>query len=50
MVDENGGIEYAKKKLDEYSRVAINSLNSYPESKAKSAMIDLVSFNAQRIK
>jgi octaprenyl-diphosphate synthase len=50
MVDETGGIDYAKKKLDEFSELAINAINVYPESEVKTSLIDLVAFNASRVK
>ena len=50
MVEETGGIDYAKKKLDEFSELAINAINVYPESEVKTSLIDLVAFNASRVK
>ena len=50
MVDETGGIDYAKKKLDEFSELAVNAINVYPESEVKTSLIDLVAFNASRVK
>ena len=50
MVDETGGIDYAKKKLDEFSELAVNAINVYPESEEKTSLIDLVAFNASRVK
>ena len=50
MVEETGGIAYAKKKLDEFSELAVNAINVYPESEVKTSMIDLVAFNASRVK
>ena len=50
MVDETGGIDYAKKKLDEFSELAVNAINVYPESEVKASLIDLVAFNASRVK
>ena len=50
MVDETGGIDYAKKKLDEFSELAVNAINVYPESEVKRSLIDLVAFNASRVK
>ena len=50
MVDEKGGIDYAKKKLDEFSELAVNAINVYPESEVKTSLIDLVAFNASRVK
>ena len=50
MVEETGGIDYAKKKLDEFSELAVNAINVYPESEEKTSLIDLVAFNASRVK
>ena len=50
MVDETGGIDYAKKKLDEFSELAVNAINVYPESEVKTSLIDLVAFNVSRVK
>ena len=50
MVDETGGIDYAKNKLDEFSELAVNAINVYPESEVKTSLIDLVAFNASRVK
>ena len=50
MVEEAGGIDYAKKKLDEFSELAVNAINVYPESEVKRSLIDLVAFNASRVK
>ena len=50
MVEEAGGIDYAKKKLDELSEIAVNAINVYPESDVKRSLIDLVAFNASRVK
>jgi len=50
MVEEAGGIDYAKKKLDEFSELAVNAINVYPESEVKTSLIDLVAFNASRVK
>ena len=50
MVEEAGGIDYAKKKLDEFSDIAMNAIDPYPESVFKRSLIDLVAFNASRVK
>ena len=50
MVEQTGGIDYAKKKLDEFSELAVNAINVYPESEVKTSLIDLVAFNASRVK
>ena len=50
MAEEAGGIDYAKKKLDEFSELAVNAIDVYPESEVKTSLIDLVAFNASRVK
>ena len=50
VVEGAGGIDYAKKKLDEFSELAVNAINIYPESEVKRSLIDLVAFNASRVK
>ena len=50
LIEEAGGIDYANKKLDEFSERAVNAIASYPESVMKKSLIDLVEFNASRVK
>ena len=50
IVDEAGGFEYARQKLEEYSNKAIDSISFYPESDYKKSLIDIVSFNSNRVK
>ena len=50
IVDETGGFEYARQKLEEYSNKAIDSISFYPESNYKKSLIDIVSFNSNRVK
>tara|TARA_B110000014_G_C20125504_1_gene599134 strand:- start:590 stop:1579 length:990 start_codon:yes stop_codon:yes gene_type:complete len=50
MVEESGGVEYARKKLDDFSNLAIESIALYPESPIKKSLTDLVAFNANRVK
>ena len=50
IVDEAGGFEYARLKLEEYSNKAIDSISFYPESDYKKSLIDIVSFNSNRVK
>ena len=37
-------------KLEEYSNKAIDSISFYPESDYKKSLIDIVSFNSNRVK
>tara|TARA_B100000767_G_scaffold270888_1_gene295464 strand:+ start:916 stop:1905 length:990 start_codon:yes stop_codon:yes gene_type:complete len=50
IVDETGGFKYAGQKLEEYSNKAIDSISSYPNSEYKKSLIDMVSFNSNRVK
>ena len=50
LIEEAGGIDYAKRKLDEFSESAVNAIAQYPESVMKKSLIDLVEFNASRVK
>ena len=50
IIQETGGVDYAKKKLDEFSEKAVNAILPYPESPIRKSMIDLVEFNASRVK
>lgn len=48
IVNQSGGIEYASQKMQEYKQQAIDMLNKYPDSPARSAMIDLVHYAIDR--
>ena len=50
IIEETGGVDYAKKKLDEYSQKAIESIMRYPDTAIRQSMLDLVDFNASRVK
>ena len=50
IIEEAGGIEYARKKLDEFSQKAIESILPYPDTPIRQSMLDLVNFNASRVK
>ena len=50
LVTQAGGIDYAKKKIDEFSEIAIDSISLYPDSPVKKSLNDLVSFNVYRTK
>lgn len=47
-IEEGGGIEYAKERIRHFSDTAIASLDSFPDSEYKSALINMVHFNTQR--
>ena len=50
IIEQTGGVEYARKKLDEYSQKAIESILPYPDTPIRQSMLDLVDFNASRVK
>ena len=50
IIEETGGVDYARKKLDEYSQKAIESILIYPDTPIRQSMLDLVDFNASRVK
>ena len=50
IIEETGGVDYARKKLDEYSQKAIESILPYPDTPIRQSMLDLVDFNASRVK
>ena len=50
IIEETGGVDYARKKLDEYSQKAIESIMPYPDTPIRQSMLDLVDFNASRVK
>jgi len=48
FVIQNGGIDYAVQKVNEYSSIAKNSLNEFKKSDAKDSMIEFVDFVSKR--
>ena len=48
FVLERGGIEYAKRRLDEFIARAVSALDEFPESRARLFLKELVEFNAFR--
>lgn len=48
FVKDNGGIEYARKKMVEYRDKALEILNSFPEGEAREGLIELVHFTTTR--
>ena len=50
FVKENGGLKYAQEKAEEYSVKAKQSLDYFPGSQHKQAMIDFLEYNIQREK
>jgi octaprenyl-diphosphate synthase len=50
MIDESGGFEYSRKKLDDFSNKALDAISIYPDTPIKQSLSDLVAFNALRVK
>lgn len=50
FVKENGGLEYARRRLDEYVEKAVRALDVLPESREKAFLVDLAYFTARRDK
>ena len=50
IIYDSGGFDYAKKKLDEFSDKATDSISSYAESEIKKSLLDLVIFNKERLR
>ena len=48
MVEESGGIEYANKKMQEFSNNAIDALGIFKDSQIKNSLISLVNYNLNR--
>jgi len=44
FVEEKGGIDYAMQKANEYSEVAVRSLERYPDTPYKNSLLKLVEF------
>ena len=49
IIYDSGGFDYAKKKLDEFSDKATDSISSYADSEIKKSLINLVIFNKERV-
>lgn len=50
FVREMGGIDFARKKMEEFKSQALSVLESFPESPARNALNDLVEFTVSRSK
>lgn len=48
MVHSADGFNFAKQKIEEFNRQALDAISPYPDSPYKQSMVDLISFNAQR--
>lgn len=49
FVKENGGLEYAVSRLNEYVKAAVSALSVFEESQAKDSLVGLAHFTADRI-
>ncbi len=50
LVEEKGGLDYAREKMMEYKNRAIDCLTIYPDSDVKTSMIQLVDYVIERSK
>ncbi|MCE2773427.1 MAG: polyprenyl synthetase family protein [Bacteroidetes bacterium] len=50
FVTNSGGLEYAAEKMNEYKNKALQILDEFPESPARSSLIQLVNFTVERTK
>ncbi len=50
LVEETGGLAYARQQLEKYSQKAIQALDLFPDSPIKHSLIQFVKFNIQRQK
>ncbi len=50
LIQEAGGFDYARKKLGDYSTQALDALKGYNDSPYKQSMMNLIAYNAERIK
>ena len=48
IIHETDGFNYARKKIDDFSSIAIEAISQYPDSVYKDSLIDLVAYNIQR--
>ena len=49
LIEEFGGISYAENKMEEFSTLAINELESFDDSEVKNSLIKLVEYNLNRV-
>ncbi len=50
LVVENGGIDFAKQKMNEYKEKALNLLMEFPESDARTSLMELINYITTRKK
>ena len=48
IVRSNGGLEYARRRGDQFAREAEESLAELPDSPARAALVDAISYVVQR--
>jgi octaprenyl-diphosphate synthase len=48
FVKENGGVEYAVARLNDYVTVAVDALSVFPDSEARKSLVELAYFTAER--
>jgi octaprenyl-diphosphate synthase len=49
-INDSGGVDYARAKMDEYRSKAIMSLGDFPENRAHEALIELINYTTERKK
>jgi octaprenyl-diphosphate synthase len=49
-INDSGGVDYARAKMDEYRSKAITSLGDFPENRAHEALIELINYTTERKK
>ncbi|MFQ6611744.1 MAG: polyprenyl synthetase family protein [Fidelibacterota bacterium] len=49
LITAGGGFDYAYEKINEFNNRALDAIAPYPDSPYKQSMLDLISYNAQRI-
>lgn len=50
FVKQNGGLEYARKKMNEYKNEVLEIINSYPDSEIKDALLKFIDYTITRKK
>jgi octaprenyl-diphosphate synthase len=49
-INDSGGVDYARVKMDEYRSKAIESLSEFPKNQAQEALVGLINFTTERKK
>ena len=50
IIESTGGFEYANRKIDDYSNLALDAISTYPDSIYKQKLTELVNYNGNRNK